>query len=540
MKKILGFNIILLIVHINSMAQYPANFSWGKYITPVDDQKRQGPCFVFAAVGGVEAMHNLYFGTGSIDLSERQVYSCGHPSGVGDITTAVSYISTYGAIPATCAPYPTEACSGLSDNGPGRLVFQSYDCSALQINCAAQKRIKISYQDVTANIAAGAESIKSVLVNKGPIMLAFSSSALHTGAMHGYVLYGWTTVNGQLRWILRDSWPCDPQTALQSTVDLSTVSSNHAYVVTAVTEERYSSGWYNANLPIKPFELEPENQIVKINSPSSCYNQGTYTLSGLEKISGATLIGWSIRNSYDYSSSATISSNGVLTGDAASVTVVATIQRPNGLQENITKVVGPVGVPVNVTKPVDWCPMTGRREITLTANALTPANSTTSIQFNIPASTNGSYYVINGGSSQYLVFFSTTAINYTVSVQNTAPGGCATSFSTYRYVVAMPCGSYYRESLETVDSVNSSDDASKNQNIRIIFPNPAKNSLTIHPLGSGRNDVILRTLLGSEAYVTRISQVTEIDVSRFERGIYIVEVKSRDGKQTQRAKVVLE
>lgn len=68
MKKLLL--LLLCFVHIVLFAQ-PSIFSWQKgvaqmpsgfnYISPAKDQKEQGPCGIFAAIGGIEAMSQIYF-----------------------------------------------------------------------------------------------------------------------------------------------------------------------------------------------------------------------------------------------------------------------------------------------------------------------------------------------------------------------------------------------------------------------------------------------------------------------------------------------
>jgi hypothetical protein len=351
--------------------------------------------------------------------------------------------------------------------------------------------------------------------------------------MHAYVLYGWKTINNQTHWIFRDSYPCKANQALTSPVSLPSIFTGNlsykAFVATSVTEERYTTTWAAVNLIKYPFELDQESQIAKINSPGNCYNYGRYTLSGLDQIPGSTFVSWSIRMAAsDYPMNASISADGVVSGEATGVTVIATIRRPNGMLENITKYIGTVGVPVKVEKRYDQCFGT-RREIQLVATAAPIANATSSGRIDLPPSPDGSYYVMNNNSSYVYVTFTRPAnIDYYLYVSSSG-GGCSTSFRTYRYVFGMPCNSYFRTAAEEVEIPVET----------FIFPNPAKGKLKVVPVGTGVNKVVLKSLDGKVWVSKEFRDVTEVDVSSLERGIYIGEISSEQGK-IGRKKVILE
>jgi len=533
-----------------AFGQYPANFSWNKYVTSPPDQLRQGPCFTFAAVGTVESMHNLYFGTGIMDLSEREVYSCGNGNGsaVSSLAGALQYINSNGVTTATCIPYPVGQCSeNDSDNGPNSIVLQP--CATLQqqlANCSFKRRVKAGYEDVSASIRAGTESIKAVLAIKGPIMIAIDPAILHQGAMHAYVLFGWATVNGQLNWILRDSWPCHPGNIQVNAAALNldgifNSSTNYkGYVINQVTEERYDNGWYNANLPIQPFELEPQNQLVQIVPPSSsCYGEGTYTLSGLDKVSGV-LVGWSLQSSYEYFSTAAVSSSGVVTGNGYGVIVTATFRRPNGLVEKVSKNIGVLGLPARVDKTADWCPTTSQREIHLSVNTPGVAGRTYTYAMNFPSISNG--YVFNYGSSAVFVSTVTQSVSYSVTVtcQKTTAPNCPISNSFTTYVLALPCGGYYRAATDANAGVEM---PANNDTENVVFPNPASHYLTIHPIGTTENNVTIINAFGNTVHSLRISATADIDISAIPRGMYLVQLTApgaNSQNQIKRVKVVFE
>lgn len=537
MKKNVLFIGCLLIATLG-VAQNPAAFSWGKYVSPVNDQLRQGPCFTFATVGGVETMHYLFYGGYSIDLSERQVYSCAAGTGgPASIESALQYIGSTGVTTSFCIPYASGSCSQDSDNGPNSIVIQP--CATLQTqldNCTDKRRVKATYHEVTNTMKLGVEAIKTLLIGNGPIMLSLTTPALHQGATHAYLLYGYSTNNGTVTWKLRDSWPCGPTMATLTTVDLPGLFNadinTRAFVIDGITEERFISGaWQNFNLAAVPFELEAENQVVKINAPaSSCYNEGLYTVSGMDKIPGATLEGWSLRYDYNYPSyGLAISSSGNLSGHAGGVTVVATIRRPNGLKEHITKYVGNVGVSFRVDKTADWCPIAGSREVHLQTRVATQPNCTYSYSMTFPSIPGG--YVFNYNSSAILVSSVTQSINYTASVtiQKNGTPGCTATNTLHTYVIILPCS---RFSMLADPDVNAEAPGAS------VFPNPAENNLSIRP--GNNNPAQLRIIdpFGNIAYSANLAGPAQVDVSRMPKGIYIVELQGK-GSAIERVRVIL-
>jgi papain like protease len=440
LKRIL---VLFFVLVSSAVAQLPASFSWSNCVKPAGDQLRQGPCFTFAGVGTTEAMYRL-FGGQQLDMSKRLVYSCANPTApVADLPTVMSYLQNSGAIPAVDDPYPTGVAPNpnLSDNTPPVIVYrQGFDGVAKQI--ASGRRIKVTYTDVGATLRSNADAVKSLLINKGPIALNLQSNVLHGGAQHAYMLIGWKTVNGQLRWIFNDSWPTAPgivDFALDLVHDFSVSSGSHAYIVNTVSEEHYSNGWTPYPIPATPYELDSANQIAKIDGPNGCFGRGQYTVSGLNLLPGATVVDWFLRSDYTYPGDASISSSGVVSGNAYNVTVVATVLRPNGMAENITKYVGTVGMPVRVDTVSSAC-YNGRREINLLARVPGAPGVTTTVSINIPPSTDGKYYTIpNGSYAVYINYNGTGAITYYVTVTMVS-SSCSDTYSTMRYVVVLPCG----------------------------------------------------------------------------------------------------
>lgn len=383
MKKSMFFFLVSFqLSAFGATSLYPPSFSWQKYVSKVNDQIRQGTCTTFAAVGGVESMYNLYFGLPqkdllSLDLSERFAYA-GTGSYGGSIDQTLIFARDTGLVTAACEPYPLvesiiqpigykiEASENISEGRDFykgtqiRIVGKTYDGgpARFQLACPDKKRFRPNYENVSSELLYGDdERVKYLLVNRGPIMMHFYEPSMHF-TDHAYVLHGWyTNSTGKTVWLYRDSWPNSISMARPSTVSPAqifktpnVVTTPTAYIITDVTEERNSNGiWIYATPQHQPFELEPENQLVTINKPNSCDNQGTYTLSNFERLDGANVYNWSIRATdlgtlkIEQRYQTKYLSVGILTGEGKGVTVVATIRRSNGLLENVTQAVGDVG-----------------------------------------------------------------------------------------------------------------------------------------------------------------------------------------------------
>ena len=444
--------VLSLCLVSSARAQLPASFSWGKYAGGPRDQLRQGPCFTFAGVGATEIMYRL-LGGATPDFSELQVYSCARAGGpVGDLPTVMHYLQSTGVVPESAFPYPkyvpnlvpqtaipaTPDRADYNEFGTSSYMIYVPNANSTTIQTQARRRIKATYVDVTSTLRSTSNAIKSLLINKGPIAVTLDRApAPHDGATHAYVLVGWTAGGG---WILKDSWPASAGTKTY-VFDLVAAQAKSAFIISSVREEILTNGiWPEQPIPVRAVEFATGSQGATIVAPTGgCYGRGTYTVN-LALLPGATVVDWQIRSDYSWPSDVAISPAGVVTGNGANVTVVATILRPNGLLENITKTVGTVGMPVRVDTVSNAC-FGGRREIVLRAVAPGVSGGTTSLTINIPPSTDGRYYTIPIGSdSVYINYNGSGAITYTVTVNSTAPGGCALSFNTMRFVVSYPCG----------------------------------------------------------------------------------------------------
>lgn len=456
MKRPAYLICLLTFVSIHAMAQLPQNFSYGPYVNGAQDQLRQGPCDSFAATGGVETYYNLLYSgpsaTNRINLSDREVYVCGGTPNAPTrgLPAALAYIRDHGVIPASCYAMPDVQCNAMvADQGPNMVVFEpNRNCPIEQQDCA--QRYRAAFTDITAQMTT-TDGIKQALRDYGPIMLHFYSTAVHE-TDHAYLLYGWETYNGTTTWLFSDSWPCSPG-GIRSNVNLAAVftddNSSSAYVLTSVTRENWNSGsssWVTQPMTAKPFELAQGKQSLTIATPqNSCLNRGQYAVASLP--AGYSVTGWSVRASTAYYSNAMITSNGVLSGSGADVTVVATVRRPNGMLENITRPVGNVGIPNRVDKTNDFCVTSTQREFVLRLEAGTIPGYSYDFSIDIPPSPDNSYYTLPyGAHSVYVVSKKVQAINYSTTVEAVKDNNaaCSETSTVNQHVISMPCSySYY-------------------------------------------------------------------------------------------------
>ena len=193
------------------------SFSWSNkngqnFTTPVKDQQTQDPCFLFAAVGALEAKYKIWLNDpyASIDLSEGQVnIVC--LNGPLSIPAVFAFSQSTGIVNETCYPYS----QSIYGNGPGTL-----DCTTPCENPGPAIRVKVSgYTCIdfsTIAVSLRADYLKDAIKQHGPVAVSFKSPGLHNDAMHAYELYGWNESN----WQLKDSWPGAPRYNLQTSVNI--------------------------------------------------------------------------------------------------------------------------------------------------------------------------------------------------------------------------------------------------------------------------------------------------------------------------------
>ena len=245
-----AYNSGYLVMNPVNVPKTPANmpqaFSWTNYndenwLTSVKDQENCGSCYAFAAVGQIEAAVNLKYNQHlNADLSEQQamcvkptVYGALHEGGCGGGLPgyALDAFQNNPLWPETLNPYQEDAGSASCqldqpDSSTAILGWeQSYAGAAVD-----------TASEYDHSISAISLDYMKTIQKYGPIAVGFGEWD------HAMLVVGWTTINGNLTWIIKNSW------GLEKGVNLSMqkpTTPQSSVVVTApvVPAGTCSKGW---------------------------------------------------------------------------------------------------------------------------------------------------------------------------------------------------------------------------------------------------------------------------------------------------------
>ncbi|HTR30138.1 MAG TPA: T9SS type A sorting domain-containing protein [Puia sp.] len=231
-KLILLTSLSALLCSALPAQTFPANFSWLPANFSKEDQiVALGPCNVFATIAGLEAWLQVLYGQ-PIALSQQTLYShcvVGFGPANTNIKDGLAYLLTTGAPTTAEVPYgnlTTDDCITATNCGDpyyggkeGPAPMYSVPCvNPLNVSPYTSYQVA-SYQSIdltnlypSYTTYNNYQRLQRAILNYGPIMLSMTtpssgSYSLHCGATHAYVLFGWKTVNGQIQWRLKDSWP---------------------------------------------------------------------------------------------------------------------------------------------------------------------------------------------------------------------------------------------------------------------------------------------------------------------------------------------
>jgi hypothetical protein len=548
MKKNLLITCILLLTGSVSFAQpdMPVSFSYQNYVTEPRDQLIQNPCFAHATIAGIEAMYNLHFGK-VLDLSERALFYCSGQ--IQDLGMVLSYAQNYGTIdeidpktgekdPETKYPDPpATGCNPEDMPTQGIIKSASYNCQTKQNDRGFRFRIVKESVNMT-----DANTIKKYLMSYGPIIFTYTNPK----SVHAMLLIGWNDTG----WLVKDSWPCNkvyfktipfggPYENLQES---PYVMFKDAYIITSITKEKYNKTTNTWSIEVAP-PIQYQNfgflKIVKKSTPNPlCFNRGiVYELIGLDSLIDAEVT-WSYAASGTYNSnvSLTVSPDKktcTVSGNAAGVTLYAIINKHTGIREKISLPVGTIGIPSKLTSLNGHCAGTNY-EITSKIEHPIITGCTYSYNYNIPNSSDGSYYVIKSGQYAYWVFKTPNGLQYSATVTANQPGCSSISNTQYAIIYSQWCGTSYK-------STTDKDLSDSEENSPLVSPNPVRNDLKLTHIGKGTNDIRIYDLSGSLVYSVKTAQTVTVDVSMIPRGIYIVRYFVDDAvNQARPIKIVLE
>ncbi len=183
-------------------------FDWREYgcVTPVKDQGTCGACWVFAAIGQMEA-HILTYDGREEDLSEQHVIDCNALSSGcsgGWHWTALELLETEGSVRESCYPYLDED-GHMCRQSMCRIVARIAGCAPVQGNQSSVGAIKQALLDgpVSSAIAMPCEAFYYT----GGLF----ESAKVEDLNHVVVIVGWddTRYGGEGAWICKNSWGTD-------------------------------------------------------------------------------------------------------------------------------------------------------------------------------------------------------------------------------------------------------------------------------------------------------------------------------------------
>lgn len=208
----------------------PTSFDWRNrhgenWMTPVRDQGNLGACYIFGAIGAMEAQINLYYNQHiDADLSEQMMqdcHSCCPPpeycedciqefrnpeectNNCGTTSTLFCRFSAHGIVEEECDPY--EALGG-------RECTTDYVCEEWEnkIWKSSGHEIYVLYNwgeikpDCEENITQiSEEELKQLLITKGPLTSGLGTR-FYVG--HAMALAGYEESNGETEWIFKNSW----------------------------------------------------------------------------------------------------------------------------------------------------------------------------------------------------------------------------------------------------------------------------------------------------------------------------------------------
>ncbi len=207
----------------------PTSFDWrnnnGNWLTPIKDQGGCGSCWAFSAVGASEAALEIAAKNPNLnpDLSEQYLVSdCVMSGGYqtccgGWEDQALEYIRDQGIPDETCMTYVDgSGCSCDGGTCDANCNYSSYGkCSDKTCaNRCSDWSTRLSRVKTTGPVSATGSSIKTALVEKGPLSAALYMNGSFVNGVykcstiddpnHAIVLVGYNDADGY--WIVRNSW----------------------------------------------------------------------------------------------------------------------------------------------------------------------------------------------------------------------------------------------------------------------------------------------------------------------------------------------
>lgn len=250
MKKItIVFLLWLCSVHYvgaqSGQTNFYTAFSWLSNSTP-KDQGVQGPCHVFAAAAQMEQVYYLSFRTAVPNLSEKQYFSYCYGD-YSDVDNLWQRIQSNGVVDEELAGSILKEDPYNPPTGPTIIP----DCS----NLPAVWKYMITYESRNLSGYTNKE-IQDLVYTYGPITVTINCN-MHNGldctAAHSMVLHGWTTSNGVLYWLFKDSWPGAPTNSYARSESLQANCTKPSRVITSISRYKKVNGSWISNPEVRQF-----------------------------------------------------------------------------------------------------------------------------------------------------------------------------------------------------------------------------------------------------------------------------------------------
>lgn len=271
----------------------PKAFTWknvdgNNWISPVKNQRTQGPCFIFAAVGVIEMKYRRQQmnATLNVDLSEGWL----HPtcSGVWESIPHTFDISqNEGIVDEQCYTYDR------SQYGGGQSLNCDNPCTSPQYKMKISGYTCLNLLAVAANVRA--DVLKQTIRTQGSVAISFHHPGLHNDRMHAYELYGWR----ENTWIMKDSWENAMNENLETEIDIPNVlaSTETNFVACYVNSIASANGRIGASSTQEPETLvdfdglptlypNPANTEIKLANIEAEGNVEVYKTDGVLVYSG--------------------------------------------------------------------------------------------------------------------------------------------------------------------------------------------------------------------------------------------------------------
>ena len=223
----------------------PKSFTWKSvegynWISPVKNQRTQGPCFIFAAVGAIEMKYRRQQmnATLNVDLSEGWL----HPTCSGtweSISHTFDISQSEGIVDEQCYTYDRSKYWG------GQSLNCDNPCTSPQYKMKISGYTCLNFMPIAANLRA--DLLKQTIRTQGSVAISFHHPGLHNDVMHAYELYGWR----ENTWIMKDSWENAMNENLETEIDIPNVlaSTETNFVACYVNGISSANGRVNANSP---------------------------------------------------------------------------------------------------------------------------------------------------------------------------------------------------------------------------------------------------------------------------------------------------